>query len=85
MKLDRMCAELYQDDKYDRRDRVQAKLSGVFDNGLYWQAEERVNDRLGIDAGMGAQVKHELDLKREIERVKNQPIRTKSKSRGMEI
>ena len=56
-----------------------------FDHNLYWQAEERVEARLGIDAGMEAQVKNELDLKREIERVKKQPVRTKSKSRGMEI
>ena len=79
-----MCAELYQGDKYNRRNQVQAKLSGGFDHGLYWQAEERIDDRLGIDTGMEAKVKSELDLKREIERVKNQPVRTRSKSRGME-
>ena len=73
-----MCAELYQDDKYDRRDRVQAKLSGKFDNDLYWQAEEQVDERLGIDSRMEARVKSELDLKREIERVKNQPVRTRT-------
>ena len=80
-----MCVELYQSDKYNRRDQVQAKLSGEFDHGLYWQAEGRIDDRLGIDTGMEAKVKSELDLKREIERVKNQPVRTRNKSRGVEI
>ena len=84
-KLDRMCAELYQSDKYNRRDRVQAKLNVEFNHDLYWQAEERVNDRIGIDSSMEARVRHELDLKREIERVRNQPVRTRSKSRDMEL
>ncbi|MBR0172970.1 MAG: MobA/MobL family protein [Lachnospiraceae bacterium] len=84
-RLDRMCAEMYQSDKYNRRDRVQAKLSSEFDNDIYWQSEEQVDERLGIDSRMEAHVKSELDLKREIERVKNQPVRTRSKSRGMEI
>lgn len=83
--LDHRCAELYQSDKYNRRDRFQSKLKDEFSNDYYWDAEERIDDTLGIDWRMERQAKQDIDLKREIERVRNLPARTRSKSRDMEI
>ena len=84
-KLDRMCAELYQSDKYNRRDQVQAKLSGEFDHSLYWQAEERVDDRLGIDTRIEEEVERMQSLERYLLNSRNTSVTRKRNACDIEI
>lgn len=81
--LDRMCAELYQVDKYDRRDRVQAKLSDEFDHDLYWKAEAKIDDRLGIDTRMEGDVERQLEMERYSRQAQERTLQPKKKSKDI--
>ncbi|MBR0092261.1 MAG: MobA/MobL family protein [Lachnospiraceae bacterium] len=79
--LDYRCAELYQSDKYNRRDQLQSRIKGEFSNEFYWKAEGQIDNTLDIDWRMEADVKNQLDIERyQREAIERQQTKTKQRS-----